>query len=70
MWCHSGGGGPHYSDGCHSLNTAMSSSTPSAAAEEVVGAPATAIKVDAGGVSSSNPPPTPEEMEVIFGRLK
>jgi hypothetical protein len=23
---------------------------------------------DAGGVSSSNPPPAPEEMEVVFGR--
>jgi hypothetical protein len=30
--------------------------------------PAAAIKVDAGGASSSNPPPTPEETEVIFGR--
>jgi hypothetical protein len=23
---------------------------------------------DAGGMSSSNPPPAPEEMEVVFGR--
>jgi hypothetical protein len=30
--------------------------------------PAPAIEVDAGGTSSSVPPPTPEETEVIFGR--
>jgi chromosome segregation ATPase len=46
----------------------MSSSTPSAAAEEAPTAPAPAIEVDAEGVSSSIPPPTPEETEVIFGR--
>jgi hypothetical protein len=46
----------------------MPSSTPSAAAEEALVAPAPAIEVDAGGASSSNLPPTPEEMEVIFGR--
>jgi hypothetical protein len=47
---------------------AMSSSTPLAAAEEAPIAPAPAIKVDAGGASSSIPPPTPEETEVVFGR--
>jgi hypothetical protein len=46
----------------------MSSSTPSAAAEEAPAAPAPTIEVDAGGASSSIPPPTPEETEVIFGR--
>jgi hypothetical protein len=46
----------------------MSLSTPSAAAEEATSAPAAAIEVDAGGASSSNPLPTPEETEVIFGR--
>jgi hypothetical protein len=46
----------------------MPSSTPSAAAGEAPAAPAPTIKVDAGGVSSSIPPPTPEETEVIFGR--
>jgi hypothetical protein len=34
--------------------TAMTSSTPSAAAEETLAAPVAAIEVDAGGVSSSN----------------
>jgi hypothetical protein len=48
--------------------TAMPSSTPSAAAEEAPAAPVATIEVDAGGASSSNPPPTPEEMEVIFRR--
>jgi hypothetical protein len=46
----------------------MSSSTPSAATEGGPTAPALAIEVDAGGASSSIPPPTPEETEVIFGR--
>jgi hypothetical protein len=46
----------------------MSSSTPSAATEEVPTAPTPAIEGDAGGVSSSNPPPTLEEPEVVFGR--
>jgi uncharacterized protein (DUF3084 family) len=45
----------------------MSSSTPSAAAEEVPTAPTLAIEGDAGGASSSIPPPTPEETEVVFG---
>jgi hypothetical protein len=48
--------------------TVMPSSTPSTAVEEATAAPATAIEVDAGRASSSNPPPTPEETEVIFGR--
>jgi hypothetical protein len=48
--------------------TAMSSSTPSAATEEVPTVPASTIEGDAGGASSSIPPPTPEETEVIFGR--
>jgi hypothetical protein len=39
-----------------------------AAAEEAPAAPALAIEVGAGGASSSNPPPTLEETEVIFGR--
>jgi hypothetical protein len=30
--------------------------------------PPSDIGGDAGGVSSSNPPPAPEEMEVVFGR--
>jgi hypothetical protein len=47
---------------------AMPSSTPLAAAEEAPAAPTPAIEVDAGGVPSSNPPPTPEETKVIFGR--
>jgi hypothetical protein len=46
----------------------MPSSIPSAAAEEAPTAPAPAIEVDVGGASSSIPPPTPEEMEVVFGR--
>jgi hypothetical protein len=46
----------------------MPSSTPSAVAEEAPAASASAIEVDAGGASSSIPPPTPEETEVIFGR--
>jgi chromosome segregation ATPase len=46
----------------------MPSSTPSAAAEEAPTAPALANEVDAGGASSSILLPTPEEMEVIFGR--
>jgi predicted RNase H-like nuclease (RuvC/YqgF family) len=46
----------------------MPSSTPSAAAEETLATPAAAIEVDTGGASSSNPPPTPEDTEVIFGR--
>jgi hypothetical protein len=46
----------------------MPSSTPSAAAEEALATPAPTIEVDAGGTSSSIPPPTPEETEVIFGR--
>jgi hypothetical protein len=48
--------------------TAMPSSTPSAAAKEAPTAPAPATEGDAGGVSSSIPPPTPEETEVVFGR--
>jgi hypothetical protein len=44
----------------------MPSSTPSVAVEEAPGA-SPAIKVDAGGVSSSIPPPTSEETEVVFG---
>jgi hypothetical protein len=44
--------------------TAMPSSTPSAVAEEAPTAPAPAIEVDTGGASSSDSPPTPEE---IFG---
>jgi hypothetical protein len=46
----------------------MPSSTPSTVAEEAPTAPAPAIEVDAGGASSSIPPPTLEETEVIFGR--
>jgi DNA repair exonuclease SbcCD ATPase subunit len=46
----------------------MSSSTPSAAAEEVPTAPTPAIEGDTGGAPSSIPPPTPEEIEVVFGR--
>jgi hypothetical protein len=46
----------------------MPSSTPSAAAEEVPTAPTPAIEGDVGGASSSIPPPTPEETEVVFGR--
>jgi chromosome segregation ATPase len=38
------------------------------AAEEAPIAPVAPIEVDAGGASSSNPPPTPEKTEVIFGR--
>jgi hypothetical protein len=48
--------------------TAMPLSTPSAAAEEVPTAPTPAIKGDAGGASSSIPPPNLEETEVVFGR--
>jgi hypothetical protein len=48
--------------------TPMSSSTPSVAAEEALAAPVATIEVNAGGASSSNPPPTPEETKVIFGR--
>jgi hypothetical protein len=48
--------------------TVMSSSTPSAAAEEGPTAPTPSIEGDAGGASSSIPLPTPEEMEVVFGR--
>jgi hypothetical protein len=42
--------------------------TPSTAAEEVPTAPTPAIEGDAGGASSSIPPPTSEETEVVFGR--
>jgi chromosome segregation ATPase len=48
--------------------TAMPSSTPSTAVEEAPTVPAPSIEVDARGASSSNPPPTLEETEVIFGR--
>jgi chromosome segregation ATPase len=48
--------------------TAMSSSTPSAAAKDVPTAPTPTIEGDAGAASSSIPPPTPEETEVVFGR--
>jgi hypothetical protein len=41
---------------------------PSAAVEEAPAASAPIIEVDVGGASSSVPPPTPEETEVIFGR--
>jgi hypothetical protein len=44
----------------------MSSSTPSAVAKEVPTAPAPAIEGDAGGASSSIPPPTLEKTEVIW----
>jgi hypothetical protein len=47
--------------------TAMPSSTPSAAAEEVLTAPTPAIEGDTGGASSSILPPTLEEPEVVFG---
>eukprot|EP00267_Zea_mays_P044834 XP_020397056.1 flocculation protein FLO11-like [Zea mays] len=47
--------------------TAMPLSTPSAAVEEVPTAPTPTIDGDAGGASSSIPPPTPEETEVVFG---
>jgi chromosome segregation ATPase len=47
---------------------AMPSSTPLAAAQEALAAPVATIEFDAGGASSSNPPPTPKETEVIFGR--
>jgi hypothetical protein len=46
----------------------MPSSTPSATAEEAPTAPTPAIEGDVGGASSSIPPPTLEEMEVVFGR--
>jgi acyl transferase domain-containing protein len=46
----------------------MSSSTPSVAAEEVPIAPTPAIEGDAGGTSSSIPPPNLEETEVVFGQ--
>jgi hypothetical protein len=48
--------------------TVMPSSTPPTAAKEPPAAPTSAIEVDAGGASSSIPPPTPEETKVIFGR--
>jgi hypothetical protein len=48
--------------------TVMPSSTPSTAEEEVPTAPTPAIEGDAGGASSSIPPPTLEETEVVFGR--
>jgi hypothetical protein len=48
--------------------TAMPSSTPYAAAEEVPTAPTPVIEGDAGGASSSIPSPTLEELEVVFGR--
>jgi hypothetical protein len=47
---------------------AMPSSTPSAAVEEDPTAPTPAIEGDARGASSSNPPPTLEEPEVVLGR--
>jgi hypothetical protein len=46
----------------------MPSSTPSAVAEELPTAPTPTIEGDAGGASSSIPPPTLEEPEVVFGR--
>jgi hypothetical protein len=48
--------------------TVVSSSTPFAAAEEAPVASVATIEADARGAFSSNPPPTPEETEVIFGQ--
>jgi hypothetical protein len=48
--------------------TVMPSSTPSVAVEEAPTTLGPAIEGDAGGASSSIPPPTPEETDVIFGR--
>jgi hypothetical protein len=48
--------------------TAMPSSTPSATEEEAPTAPTPAIEGDVGGTSSSIPPPTLEETDVVFGR--
>jgi hypothetical protein len=48
--------------------TVVPLSTPSAAAEEALAASVTTIEPDRGGASISNPLPTPEETEVIFGR--
>jgi hypothetical protein len=48
--------------------TAMPSSTPSTAAEEVPTVPTPTIEGDARGVFISILPPTPEETEVVFGR--
>jgi chromosome segregation ATPase len=46
----------------------MPSSTPSAAAEEGPTVPTPTIEGDVRGTSSSIPPPTLEETEVVFGR--
>jgi hypothetical protein len=62
--CRSGGRVPTAPTAATASTTAMPSSTPSAVAEEAPTAPAPAIEVDTGGASSSDPPPTPEE---IFG---
>jgi chromosome segregation ATPase len=48
--------------------TAMPLSTPSATVEGAPTAPAPTIEVDVEGASSSIPPLTPDEMEVIFGQ--
>jgi hypothetical protein len=47
---------------------AIPSSTPSVAVEEGLTAPTPTIEGDTGGASSSIPPPTLEEPEVVFGR--
>jgi hypothetical protein len=66
--CRSGGGGLHCSGGCHSLNNGD-------AVEYTIGGgrggPSCARprhQGQRGDASSSIPPPTPEETEVIFGR--
>jgi hypothetical protein len=57
-------------DGCcrpAASMTATTSSTLSAAVKEVPTAPTPAVEGDTGGASSSIPPPTSEETEVVFG---
>jgi hypothetical protein len=64
----SGGGGPLCTDGCHSLNDGDAVEYTVGSSKGGSNCARPTIEVDAGGASSSIPPPTLEETEVIFGR--
>jgi hypothetical protein len=64
----SGGRGPHCSDSCRSLNDGDAIEYTVGSGRGGPNCARPAIKVDAGGASSSIPPPTPEETDVVFGR--
>jgi hypothetical protein len=64
----SGGGGPNCSDGYRRLNDGDAIEYTIGSGGGGPNAPTPAIEGDAGGASSSIPPPTLEETEVVFGR--